>query len=141
MPAPKNAVLAVLREWIAKAEDDLTAATQILSFGNAAPTVTVCFHAQQCVEKYLKTVLVHRGIPFSKTHDIEALFKLVPRARRPALRTNEQRQLTSYAVVIRYPGGGLDIPLSEARHAAAIARRVRREIRRLLPRAALVRKK
>jgi hypothetical protein len=46
------------------------AAAQILKLGKDAPTDTVGFHAQQCVEKYLKAVLVYRSIPFTKTHDI-----------------------------------------------------------------------
>lgn len=58
MPA-SEAVLTVVREWIVKAEHDLTAAVQILKLGKAAPTEAVCFHAQQCVEKYLKAVLVY----------------------------------------------------------------------------------
>ena len=46
-----EAVLTVVREWIVKAEHDLTAAAQILKLGKATPTETVGFHAQQCVEK------------------------------------------------------------------------------------------
>lgn len=45
--------------------------------------------------------------------------------------------MTEYATVIRYPDAGLDIPLAEARKAVAIARRIRKEVRRLLPPAAL----
>jgi hypothetical protein len=51
-----------------------------------------------------------------------------------------QGVLTDYATIIRYPGAGLEIPLSEARQAVAVVRRIRREVRRLLPRAALRRK-
>jgi hypothetical protein len=49
MPA-SEAVLTVVREWIIKADHDLTAAAQILKLGKATPAETVCFHAQQCVE-------------------------------------------------------------------------------------------
>ena len=48
MPAPQEAVLIVLREWLVKAENDLTAASQIMKLGKAAPMDTICFHAQQC---------------------------------------------------------------------------------------------
>lgn len=80
MPAPEEATeatLTILREWVDKAENDLTAAGQILKPGKAAPMDTICFHVQQCVEKYLKAVLVHRGIPVPKTHNIQALKKMV----------------------------------------------------------------
>ena len=50
MPA-SEAILTVVREWIVKADNDLTAAAQILKLGKAAPVESVCFHAQQCVEK------------------------------------------------------------------------------------------
>jgi uncharacterized protein len=140
MPVPE-ALIAVIGEWLAKAEDDLTTAVHTLTLGDKAPTDTVCFHAQQCVEKYLKAVLVHRGRPVPKSHKIQDIMQLVPRRRRPRLTSDEQKQLTKYAAEIRYPEGKLNTSLPEARKAVATARRVRREVRRLLPRAALRRKK
>ena len=50
MPEREN-VYSVAREWVVKAENDLKAAAQILKLANECPTDTVCFHAQQCVEK------------------------------------------------------------------------------------------
>ena len=130
-----------MREWLDKAENDLTAAGQILKLGKGAPTDTICFHAQQCVEKYLKAILVLEGKPVPKTHNIQALMKLVPRGRRAGLTVEEQKQFTNYAAVIRYPEAGLEISLAEARKAVAVARRVRRQIRRFLPKAVLRRRK
>lgn len=46
-----------------------------------------------------------------------------------------------YAVVVRYPQAGLAIPLRESRRAVTIARRLRREVRRSLPRPAVRRTK
>ena len=69
---PENdKVITVVHEWVIKAENDLRAASHILKLGEECPTDTVCFHAQQCVEKYLKAFLVLEGIDFPKTHDIE----------------------------------------------------------------------
>lgn len=135
MPDREN-VLAVVREWAVKAEHDLTNAIHTLKLGDACPTDTVCFHAQQCVEKYLKALLVQEGIEFPKTHDLESLIALLPRHARPVLTPEEQGKLTEYATGARYPGWG-EIPLGETRRAVATARRVRREIRRRLPRQAL----
>jgi HEPN domain-containing protein len=140
MPA-SEAILTVVREWIVKADHDLTAAAQILKLGKATPTETVCFHAPQCVEKYLKSILVYRSIPFTKTHDIRALMALVPRRFRPTLDDAMQVRLTRYASVTRYPLSGLDISLTTARKAVTLARRVRREVRGKLPRRALPKKK
>lgn len=68
----------VVREWIVMADHDLIAAGQVLKLGKAAPVETVCYHAQQCVEKYLKAIPVYGSIPFPKTHDVGALMALVP---------------------------------------------------------------
>jgi HEPN domain-containing protein len=61
-----NRTAAIAREWIIKAENDLKTASHTLKIGKGCPTDTVCFHAQQCVEKYLKAFLVCKGIDFSK---------------------------------------------------------------------------
>jgi HEPN domain-containing protein len=105
------------------------------------PTDTVCFHAQQCVEKYLKALLVFRGTAFPKTHEIPVLHALLPPKLRPKLTATLQNRLTAYAAALRYPGTGPDIAMAEARKAAAVARRVRKEVRRHLPPAALRREK
>jgi HEPN domain-containing protein len=139
MPVPE-AILTVVREWIVKADHDLTAAVQILKLGKEAPTETVGFHAQQCVEKYLKAILVYRSIPFPRTHDLRALMALVPRRYCPALDDAMQGRLTDYASGPRYPESGPDISLTAARKAVTVARRVRREVRRKLPKAALPKK-
>lgn len=136
MPAP-SPVIQVVREWVTKAENDLKTAVHTLTLGADCPTDTVCFHAQQCVEKYLKALLVFRATPFPKTHDIHALRVLLPSGLRPSLDSKSQGRLTDYATVRRYPGAGPDIPLPEARKAVALARRVRKEIRSRLPPAAL----
>ncbi len=123
----------VAREWIDKAENDLTTAVHVLDLGQACPTDTVCFHAQQCVEKYVKAYLVSKGIDFPQTHDTGALMALVPRDLAGSLSVEEQRRLTAYATTTRYPGEYEPISLSEARRAVATARRVRRAVRGKLP--------
>ena len=65
---------------------------------------TLCFHAQQAVEKSLKAVLVDMGVAFPKTHSIERLIDLLPEQilRTPWLM--ESAKLTIYATTFRYPG-------------------------------------
>jgi HEPN domain-containing protein len=136
MPAP-DPIIAVLREWLAKADNDLKTAAHTLTLGKDCPTDTVCFHTQQCVEKYIKALLTFRGITFTMTHNIHVLRALLPPKLRPKLDKKTQDRLTDYATVMRYPGSGPDVPLAEARQAVAIARRVRKEVRQHLPPAAL----
>lgn len=126
-----------LREWVQKAENDLVSAVQILKLGVHSPTDSVCFHSQQCVEKYLKALLINLGRDFPKTHNVRVIVALLPANLRPALSASEQQVLTDYATVTRYPGDYGTIPLAEARAAVKIARRVRRHIRARLPKPAL----
>jgi HEPN domain-containing protein len=128
-----SGVVEVVRGWVEKAENDLTTAAHTLRIAERCPTDTVCFHAQQCVEKYLKALLVLRQTPFPKIHSLAPLLALLPPSARPSLSDAERERLADYAVVARYPGDCEPISRAEARRAVAIARRVRREVRRLLP--------
>jgi HEPN domain-containing protein len=132
-------IATVVSEWIAKAEQDLKAAQLILGAGEEAPADTAVFHAQQCVEKYLKALLTARGIPFPKTHNVRRLVEILPVGTQLSLSQDEQDRLTDYATGARYPGWG-EISLGDAKLALAIARRARTEVRRLLPKEALRRR-
>ncbi len=127
-------VVRIVHGWVRKADNDLTNAAHALKLGRVCPTDTVCFHAQQCVEKYLKALLVWRGTDFHKTHSVPTLMAQLALRDRPDLSDAEQELLTRYATVTRYPGDYDPITLTEARQAVKIARRVRRQIRKLLPR-------
>ena len=109
----------VVREWIAKAEEDLKAAAHILKLGRSCPTAAVCFHAQQCAEKYLKAYLVSQAIAFPKTHKIQELVLLTPAKARPSISLEEQLLLSNYAAGPRYPGWR-EVPLPEARLPASL---------------------
>ena len=63
------------RQWVEKAEHDLINAEYTLTLEKNCPLDTVCFHAQQCAEKYLKAFLVQKSISFPKTHDLRVLMK------------------------------------------------------------------
>ena len=127
----------VAREWVNKAENDFKSAEYLLKMGKDCPTDTICFHVQQCVEKYLKAFLVSRGTDFPKTHDTKELIALLPAGLRPKLTPKEQRRLTDYATVTRYPGDYEEIPLAETKKAIGTARRVRTEVRKRLPKGML----
>ena len=86
-------------EWIQKADEDFAAAVQL-----QIPSV-VCFHCQQCAEKYLKARLCEAGLEFPKTHDLLNLLKLVLPAEPlwESARSSLHR-LNAYATDYRYPG-------------------------------------
>jgi HEPN domain-containing protein len=94
----------VTQEWTEKAEGDYKVA--VSQWHTEDPVYdAICFHAQQCAEKYLKAWLVERDVYFPKTHDLEALAKLcMPSLPELASLLDGLRFLTSFAVEIRYPG-------------------------------------
>jgi HEPN domain-containing protein len=138
MFADNEALVTAVRKWAEKAENDLNTAVRTLKPpATKRPTDTACFHAQQCVEKYLKALLTWRGLPVPWTHDLAELRARLPQRDRPELTVAESETLTRYATVTRYPGDYEPIPLAEARQAVKIARRVRKQIRARLPKQAL----
>jgi len=93
------------REWVAKAEEDFLAAIDLSRRRKAPLWSSVCFHAQQSAEKYLKSRLEEAAQRIPKTHDWEVLLQLLLGIEPlwAALRPSCQR-LTDYAVDFRYPG-------------------------------------
>ena len=100
-------------EWIQKAEGDLATAHRELRARRAPNFDAACFHAQQCVEKYLKALLQEAETVFGKTHNLSLLLDLLrdnyPRLEllRPTLGI-----LSAYAVEYRYPGESADKALA-----------------------------
>ncbi len=126
-------LLELVRRWVEKAEHDLTNAAYMLTLEEGCPFDTVCFHAQQCVEKYLKALLTLRLIPFSKTHDLAELRDSVPSNLGLDLSADDLAELSPYAVETRYPGIWESLGRDEAARAVEIAKRVRSAVRTLLP--------
>ena len=123
-----EAVLTVVHEWIVKAEHDLTAAAQILKLGKATPTETVGFHAQQCVEKYLKALLQEQEKEVIKTHDLVFLLeRIIPIKPLWSVYRSMLEHLNDYAVDSRYPGE--EISKEEAVQAVKFMSEIRDVIR------------
>ena len=124
----------VVDQWVLAAEEDFDAGAIILAQTGRPLWRTVCFHAQQSAEKYIKALLVHRQIKAPRTHDIEDILNLLLDAESLGLRKHEISDLTEYAVEIRYPG--MDdlstIGRPEAQKAFDVAKDVRRIIRKSL---------
>jgi HEPN domain-containing protein len=67
--------LATVRKWFAKADADICTAEFALGM-DVAPYDIICFHTQQCAEKYLKGLLAFHDTDFPKTHIIEVLISM-----------------------------------------------------------------
>ena len=110
--------------WIKKAEEDLKAAKKFL--GEVSPWI-VAFHAQQAIEKYLKSFLVKNDKKFGKTHDLLELLDL-------CLEIDEEfreleklplEKISMFATITRYPELEVDVAVEEAEEAIKIAEKVK----------------
>ena len=111
-------------EWVAKAEGDFLTSGRELRARKSPNYDAVCFHAQQCAEKYLKAVLqeYERSIP--KIHslmelmilceEIDSSFEML----RADLVTMEH-----YSVRVRYPGESAEKEDAKFAYIAAVATR------------------
>ena len=54
------------REWVAKAEGDYATARREARARRQPNFDAVCFHAQQCAEKYVKALLQETGRPIAR---------------------------------------------------------------------------
>ncbi len=115
------------QEWVEKAEADFITAQREFRARRNPNYDAVCFHTQQCVEKYLKARLQEANIQFTKTHDLVVLLDLVlPLESMWAIHRSDLRELSAAAVEIRYPGVSAD------REAAHTALTTCKDIRRLI---------
>ena len=115
-------------EWVEKAEEDFEAARR-LSRCRAVPLWNaVCFHAQQCAEKYLKAVLQEREAAIPKIHHLPALLNLLV-VHHPLWEGMREglTLLGGFAVEFRYPGESATRHDSEK--ALVICRSVRETVR------------
>ncbi len=114
-------------EWAQKAERDYAAIA--LHQGAEDPDFDIiCFHAQQCIEKYLKAWLQEADIPLIRSHDSLALLALIiPTI--PSWRAwqSDFLVIAPYAVEFRYPGKSATA--ENAQHAISICTEVRQAIR------------
>lgn len=126
-------VRAIAGQWVEKAEHDLKNAEHTLTLVAGCPFDTVCFHAQQCAEKYLKALLIVSGIDFPKTHDLTELHALLPVHLRAKMPIADFAALTPYATESRYPGPWDPQTRADAVEAVKMTGRVRELLRRELP--------
>jgi HEPN domain-containing protein len=119
---PEKAQPGSAADWLRRARSDLALAG--LSLPPDVLYNDLCFHAQQAAEKSIKAVLVHHGIALPKIHDIAHLIALLPQNAPPPPAAEDAASLTSYAVMIRYPGDYEDVTEEDYREAVRIAESV-----------------
>ncbi|MCS6950282.1 MAG: HEPN domain-containing protein [bacterium] len=128
-----------VKNWMRKADNDLLTGQHELE-RESPITDTVCFHMQQCAEKYLKSFLIFHGQEVPRTHSLAALIERCAQVDPEFYHLEEMEvdHLTDYAVTVRY-GDDFYMPsIEEARRAMYLAEQVRTFVRAKLAQSGLV---
>ena len=91
-----------LATWLFRANEDIAVIENLYNSDPETFASTICFHAQQAVEKFLKAFLVYHNIDFPKTHDLEFLLSECQKIDQQAF-CLDFGSLTDFGVTIRYP--------------------------------------
>ena len=115
-------------EWIDKAEGDFTTAQMIYRARKHPNYDAVCFHSQQCAEKYLKARFEEAGLTSPRTHNLYALLALILPLE-PTWNTlvSDLNVLSVFAVAYRYPG--VTATKIDAKDSVKRCRKIRKTIR------------
>ena len=119
-------------EWVEVAEDDYESVKLHLQYSSKRRRYnTICFSAQQCIEKYLKAWLQEANFPTSRTHNLNGLLDLIVQARPEWEKwRTDFSAFNKYAVDARYPG--YIATEADATHAVHICDEVRQTVRNML---------
>jgi HEPN domain-containing protein len=114
----------VIHEWISKAEQDRTASKTLIKNKRQTTYDVICFHCQQCIEKYLKSYLIYRNTPFPKSHDLMGILDIIVQKDGTfELIRDLIKPLSKFAIRFRYPGEEAKRP--EAKQAIEIMEKAR----------------
>jgi len=107
-------------EWVTKAEGDFTTAGRELRARKSPNYDAVCFHAQQCAEKYLKAILQEHDKHIPKIHNLIELMLLCEKidGSFEMLRA-DLVIMERFSVRTRYPGETAEKEDAQSAYAAA----------------------
>jgi HEPN domain-containing protein len=118
-------------EWAGKAEADVAVMEREGRVRKNPAYDSVCFHAQQCAEKYLKAILSDQTLEAGRTHDLVALLeRVLPMHPLWEAYRVDLAYLSDFAVAYRYPGESAT--KQQARDAIQRCRRFRIAAREVL---------
>jgi HEPN domain-containing protein len=92
-----------IEKWLYRANEDYAVCEHLLAVDSKRYASTICFHAQQAVEKYLKAFLTFNGVDFPRTHDIDFLLAECSIINQDAFNEIDLKELSEFGVTIRYP--------------------------------------
>ena len=111
-------------KWLFRANEDLAVIDRLIQTDPQAYASTICFHAQQAVEKYLKALLACKGVDFPRTHDVDFLLADCRKVSPGQFDQIDLKSLTDFGVSIRYPDDFYVPDLSETKYYGQVAREI-----------------
>ena len=91
-----------IQNWLFRAKEDIAVIHSLTGIGLEFYTSTICFHAQQAVEKFLKAFLIYHDIDFPKTHDLDFLLSNCQHIDKASFDI-DLKSLSDFGVSVRYP--------------------------------------
>lgn len=127
-PAPEH-LLQKAKQWLEYADEDFRLAEHTLKIEHRCPYRLAAYHAQQCAEKHLKSLLVVRNIDFPFTHNLSLLLELCGDAAAWGTSLDDAEELSRFAIMTRYPGEDREVSREQALRAVQLASRVAEAVR------------
>lgn len=109
-------------ELLSVAYSDLETA-KVLQAANLSRKENILFHTQQSIEKSLKAVICHHGLPVPMVHDLNELVKTVPNYEDVPY-YNQLFDLTQFATIRRYEEGVVILTAEEVADAITVASKI-----------------
>ena len=120
-----------IRNWLFRAIEDIAVIENLSDTNIEFYTSTICFHAQQAVEKFLKAFLIYHDIDFPKTHDLDYLI-LECRKIDNNFIDIDLKSLSDFGVSIRYPDDFYVPGVNETREYIEISKEIQSRIEKLI---------
>ncbi len=94
----------VILEWYKVGDMDYKVMKKLLDEDNESDILTksICFHGQQCIEKYLKAYLTYYDVIFGKTHNLDKLIEML-KPYDAEIAKIDLEGISEYGVDVRYP--------------------------------------
>ncbi len=116
-----------IKNWLFRANEDIAVIESLSGLDLEYYTSTICFHAQQAVEKYLKAYLIYHDIDFPRTHDVDYLLLECQKIDKDSFEI-DLLSLTDYGVSIRYPDDFFIPGIDETKVYLELARQIKQLI-------------
>ncbi len=125
---------AYISNWLFRAREDISVMQNLEQSGIEYYVSTICFHAQQAVEKYLKAYLILHDIDFPRTHDVDYLLLECQKINANQF-DFDFRSLTEFGVSVRYPDDFYIPGIEETKGYIEVALDVKVLVERIIDRA------